>query len=74
MPTRWRKSSKQAFAADGVAKASSSGSSLAAEVTAKVVAERLVAQLEQSGIVTMRKPGPAIGAANSLQVECLETR
>jgi hypothetical protein len=37
-----------------------SGSSLArnqaAEVTAKVVAERLVAQLERSGFVIMRKP------------------
>ena len=36
------------------------GSSLArnqaAEVTAKVVAERLVAKLEQSGFVIMRKP------------------
>jgi hypothetical protein len=39
-----------------------SGSSLArnqaAEVTAKVVAERLVAQLERSGFVIMRKPIP----------------
>ena len=37
-----------------------SGSSLArhqaAEVTAKVVAERLVAELEKSGFVMMRKP------------------
>jgi hypothetical protein len=30
----------------------------AAEVTAKVVAERLVAQLERSGLVIMRKPIP----------------
>jgi hypothetical protein len=30
----------------------------AAEVTAKVVAERLVVQLEQSGFVIMRKPIP----------------
>ena len=29
---------------------------LAAEVTAKVVAERLVAELERSGLVIMRKP------------------
>jgi hypothetical protein len=39
-----------------------SGSSLAknqaAEVTAKVVAERLVAHLERSGFVIMRKPPP----------------
>jgi len=39
-----------------------SGSALArnqaAEVTAKVVAERLVAQLERSGFVIMRKPIP----------------
>jgi hypothetical protein len=39
-----------------------SGSSLArnqvAEVTAEVVADRLVAQLEQSGFVIMRKPIP----------------
>ena len=39
-----------------------SGSSLArsqaAEVTAKIVAERLVAQLERSGFVIMRKPIP----------------
>jgi hypothetical protein len=32
--------------------------SQAAEVTAQVVAERLVAQLEQSGFVIMRKPPP----------------
>jgi hypothetical protein len=30
----------------------------AAEVTAKVVAERLVVHLEQSGFVIMRKPPP----------------
>jgi hypothetical protein len=39
-----------------------SGSSLArnqaAEVTAKIVAERAVAQLERSGFVIMRKPIP----------------
>jgi hypothetical protein len=39
-----------------------SGSSLArnqaAEVTAKVVAERLVAELERSGFVILRKPIP----------------
>jgi hypothetical protein len=39
-----------------------SGSSLArsqaADVTAKIVAERLVAQLERSGFVIMRKPIP----------------
>jgi hypothetical protein len=39
-----------------------SGSSLArnqaAEVTAKIVAERLVAELERSGFVIMRKPIP----------------
>jgi hypothetical protein len=45
-----------------LALALTSGSSLArnqaAEVTAKVVAERLVAHLEQSGFVIMRKPIP----------------
>jgi hypothetical protein len=39
-----------------------SGSNLArnqaAEVTAKIVAERLIAQLERSGFVIMRKPIP----------------
>ena len=35
--------------------------SQAAEVTAKVVAERLVAHLEQSGFVIMRKPIPTAG-------------
>ena len=39
--------------------------SQAAEVTAKVVAERLVAELEQSGFVFMRKPIPAIGAGDN---------
>ena len=43
-----------------LALALTSGSSLArnqaAEVTAAVVAERLVAQLEKSGFVIMRKP------------------
>jgi hypothetical protein len=47
-----------------------SGRSLArsqgAEVTAKVVAERLVAHLEQSGFVIMRKPTPASGAGDNL--------
>ena len=42
-----------------------SGSKLArhqaAEFTAKVVAERLVAHLEQSGFVVMRKPIPTGG-------------
>jgi hypothetical protein len=33
----------------------------AAELTAKVVAERLVAQLERSGFVIMRKPIPVGG-------------
>jgi hypothetical protein len=37
----------------------------AAEVTAKVVAERLVAHLEQSGFVIMRKPILAIGAGDN---------
>ena len=45
-----------------LALALTSGSSLArnqaAEVTAKVVAERLVAQLEQSGFVIVRRPPP----------------
>jgi hypothetical protein len=45
-----------------LALALTSGSSLArnqaAEVTAKVVAERLVAHLESSGFVIMRKPPP----------------
>jgi hypothetical protein len=35
----------------------------AAEATAKVVAERLVEHLEQSGFVVMRKPIPGIGTA-----------
>lgn len=39
--------------------------SQAAEVTAKVVAERLVAHLEASGFVIMRKPIPAIGAGDN---------
>ncbi len=39
--------------------------SQAAEVTAKVVAERLVAHLEASGFVIMRKPIPAIGAGEN---------
>ena len=39
--------------------------SQAAEVTAKVVAERLVAHLEESGFVVMRKPIPAIGAGDN---------
>jgi hypothetical protein len=39
--------------------------SQAAEVTAKVVAERLVAHLEASGFVMMRKPIPAIGAGDN---------
>jgi hypothetical protein len=34
----------------------------AAEVTAKVVAESLVAHLEESGFVIMRKPIPRTGA------------
>ena len=37
----------------------------AAEVTAKVVAERLVAELERSGFVVMRKPIPASGAGDN---------
>ena len=37
----------------------------AAEVTAKVVAERLVAQLEASGFVVMRKPIPMGGAGDN---------
>jgi hypothetical protein len=52
-----------------LALALTSGSSLArnqaAEVTAKVVAERLVAQLEQSGFVVMRKPTPGLGAGGN---------
>jgi hypothetical protein len=39
--------------------------SQAAEVTAKVVAERLVAHLEASGFVIMRKPIRAIGAGDN---------
>ena len=39
--------------------------SQAAEVTAKVVAERLVAHLEASGFVIMRKSVPAIGAGDN---------
>jgi hypothetical protein len=46
-----------------------SGSSLArnqaAEVTAKVLAERLVAHLEQSGFVVMRKPAPNHSAGDN---------
>jgi hypothetical protein len=37
----------------------------AAETMAKIVAERLVAQLERSGFVIMRKPIPAIGAGDN---------
>lgn len=37
----------------------------AAEATAKVVAERLVEHLEQSGFVVMRKPIPRIGACGN---------
>jgi hypothetical protein len=37
----------------------------AAEITAKVVAERLVEHLEQSGFVVMRKPIPGIGAGGN---------
>lgn len=32
---------------------------------AKIIAERLVAHLEQSGFVVMRKPVPAIGASDN---------
>jgi len=32
---------------------------------AKIVAERLIAQLERSGFVIMRKPIPAIGAGDN---------
>ena len=39
--------------------------SQAAEVTAKVVAERLVAHLEASGFVIMREPIPATGAGDN---------
>ena len=39
--------------------------SQAAEVTARVVAERLAAHLEASGFVIMRKPTPAIGAGDN---------
>lgn len=39
--------------------------SQAAEVTAKVVAERLVAHLERSGFVVMRKPIPNHGAGDN---------
>lgn len=39
--------------------------SQAAEVMAKVVAERLVAHLEASGFVIMRKPIPRIGAGDN---------
>ena len=37
----------------------------AAEVTAKVVAERLVAELERSGFVIMRKPIPVGDGGNN---------
>jgi hypothetical protein len=37
----------------------------AAEVMAKIVAERLVAHLERSGFVIMRKPGPIGGAGDN---------
>lgn len=37
--------------------------SQAAETTAKIVAERLVAELEASGFVIMRKPIPVGGSA-----------
>jgi hypothetical protein len=43
----------------------------AAEVTAKVVAERLVAQLEASGFVGMRKPIPMRGSTPSSHPEGL---
>jgi hypothetical protein len=36
-----------------------------AGVTASVVAERLVAHLERSGYVIMRKPVPALGAVGN---------
>jgi hypothetical protein len=39
------------------------GREQAAEVGAKVVAERLVAHLERSGFVIMRKPTPLGGSA-----------
>jgi len=39
--------------------------SQAAEVTAKIVAERLVAELERSGFVIMRKPIPMGGAGDN---------
>ena len=39
--------------------------SQAAEVTAKVVAERLVAELERSGFVILRKPIPMGGAGDN---------
>ena len=52
-----------------LARALTSGRSVeraqAAEVTAKVVAERLVAHLERSGFVIMRKPIPALGAGGN---------
>ncbi len=37
----------------------------AAEVMSKIVAERLVAELETSGFVVMRKPIPASGAGDN---------
>jgi hypothetical protein len=37
----------------------------AAEVTATIVAERLVEHLSASGFVVMRKPIPAIGAGHN---------
>jgi hypothetical protein len=37
----------------------------AAEVTAKIVAERLVAHLKRSGFVIMRKPIPNDGAGDN---------
>jgi hypothetical protein len=39
--------------------------SQAAETMSKIVAERLVAELEASGFVIMRKPIPAIGAGDN---------
>jgi hypothetical protein len=39
----------------------------AAEVTAKIVAERLVAHLEQSGFVIMRKPIPSPSARATIR-------
>jgi hypothetical protein len=49
----------------GLTRGSSLARHQAAEVTAKIVAGRLLAELELSGFVIMRKPIPAFGARDN---------